>query len=229
MKIAALLIILLLPFIATAHGFAVELDIDPGVLPGSPKYILERVGEWFTVNILTLSTKRKERKKLELARERLAEFKALIEQGSPKVKHLRAALAHYQNLLRQAEDMAEKIIFLDGAQIPLAEEIESTTRIHEQVIAELLEEINPQFAGFVQEALITARNENEKIFKFMVKNYQFTEADIRKHQNVLEQHFQIVETRLEKPELIQEARQFQKAGLNIEAYELVRKAKNLIY
>lgn len=233
----ATLIILFLPVLVSAHGFEVEFDVDPGVLPGSPKYFFERVGEWFEVNILTLSTKKKQARKLTFAEERLAEFKALIQEGQPKAKHLRLALSRYQNFLKEAEDMAEKIIFLDGAEILLAEEVEKITRIHEQVIGEILEEINPDFAGIVTEVLTTVQNENEKIFKFMIQHYQFTEQDIRKHKIIVGEHLRIAQSRINKrgkagekaQELIVEARKFQAAGLNIEAYDLVKKAKHVVY
>lgn len=181
------------------------------------------------VNLLTVSTKKKQAKKLKNASERIAELVALFEQSNPRPKNLEQALRRYRDFVNSAEDMAEKIAILDGAEIGVAQEMEKATRAHEQVLAELLEEGDSPFAGVIREAVTAARLANEKIFKFMVQNYQFNEQDIRKHQNILEQHIHFVELRLGQNPLLDEARKFQKAGLNAQAYDLVQKAKNILY
>lgn len=181
------------------------------------------------INLFTVSTKKKQAKKLENASERVAELTALFEQANPKLENLEEALRRYRYFVNSAEDMAEKLVILDGAQIGAAEQVERATRVHEQVLAELLEEDDLPFAGVVREAVTTARLANEKTFKFMIQNYQFNDADIRKHQNILEQHIHFVELRLGHNPVLDEARKFQKAGLNREAYDLMQKAKNILY
>lgn len=230
MKIISFIIILLFPLTVLAHGVSLNLEVSATILPGDFKYAFELLGEWFAVNLFTLSTKQKQAKKLELAEERLAEFRELLLLGQPEPKALQKTLRRYESLLRDARDMAEKIIFLDGKEIALAERVERQTRLYEQVLLETLEEVSPSFAPLVLEALMEARIQNEVIFKFMVKNYQFNEDDIRKHQAILEAHLQDLEERLgaAEPNLL-EARKFQKAGLNSEAYEWMKKGKNKMY
>lgn len=238
-----LLIILIFPRPLLAHEGELHFEVAPGVLPGEKKYLLEKIGEWFEVNLLTLSTKKKQEKKLALADERLSELLALFSKNKPQEKALLLALRDYQKFLRESRDLAEKIIFLDGAQLALAEKFEKVSRLHEEVLGELLERSRGRFSGIVEEALATARIENEEIFKFMVKNYQFNEADIQKYQKILDEHIKIVQRRLEFEKssgienskfekasfFIKEAKKFQSAGLNTEAYDLLKRAKNILY
>jgi len=235
-----LTIILLLPIHVLAHGLEPGLRVDPGSLPGSFKYLFERPAEWIDVNLLTLSTKEKQDKKRQLSSERVAEMGPLLYGENPKLKHLETALGRYQYYLESAEDMAEKIIFLDGAEIGIAEQFEEETRLQEKFLRELLEGApNNELTTVVRQAVTLARLQNEKIFKFMVKNYQFTDADIRKHQIILSWHMLLVreamqltddQDKLKKAEdLLVEAEKHRRAGLNKEGYDLISKAKNIVY
>src|SRR3989338_5169078 len=66
-----LIIIAFLPYLAMAHEGEVHFSVDPTVLPGHRGYAWERVSEWFSLNILTISAKGKQEKKLDFAEERL--------------------------------------------------------------------------------------------------------------------------------------------------------------
>lgn len=224
-----LISLVLLPLLSSAHGVEI-LQISAGTRPGSWQYPFELAGEWFDLNLLTLSTRQKQAKKLNLAEERLAEFLELLESGESSFKLLRTPLDRYEKLLRESEDMAEKIVILDGREIGAAEVLEARTRRHEEALAEFLEEISESQDRLLREALAEAMLQNEKVFKFMVKYYQFNAEDIKKHQDILEAHL----NRLAKvlgdnhPDLA-EARKFQKAGLNLDAYDFIKKAKSRIY
>ena len=233
-KIFVTLIIALLPVFVLAREGEVHFVSSAGTLPGQAGYFFERIGEWLDVNIFTISTKAKQQKRLDLADERVAEIIQLGTEPDTKSRNFGLAVGRYQNFLRQAEDMAEKIIVLDGKEIGLADKFEYTSRLHETLISQVLASAPPKIAGIIQEALTSARLGNEKIFKFMVVNYQFTDEDIKKHQDILEQHFEIVEkfNREENEkveEYLDEARKYQKAGLNVQAYDLLQRAKNILY
>lgn len=239
-KSLTFLIILLFPLFVAAHEGGVDFTVKAKALPGQSGYFLQQVGEWFSVNIFTLSTRQKQEKKLELASRRVAEIVALVQDSKSSPKALETAVQRYQGFLRDAGDMAEKIIILDGAEIGLAEKLEETTFVHEQVLSGLLPYVPVQLRGPVMESAATALIQNETIFKFMVKNYQGTDADIAKHQKILDRQMQGVSSMLDdlkRPDkqklaridaLLQEAQKFQKAGLNIEAYDLVHKARILL-
>lgn len=234
-KILVTLIIALLPVFVLAHEGEAHFDVLAGILPGQAGYFFERIGEWLDVNIFTVSTKSKQQKKLDLAGERVAEILELAVGLDTDTKDLRTAVRRYQSFLRQAEDMAEKIVILNGIEIALAEKFEEISRMHEVLLAESLRYAPTQFDGIIREALASAMIENEKIFKFMVVNYQITDLDIKKHQGILEKHLEIVEKlnegikngKVEK--YLEEARKYQKAGLNVQAYDLLQRAKNIIY
>ena len=224
-KFLTVLIILVFPGIVLAHEGEVHFNVSAGTLPGQREYFFERAGEWLDVNIFTISTKAKQEKKLEFADERVAEIIQLGMDPDTNSRNLGLAVGRYQNFLKQAEDMAEKIIILDGKEIALAEKFETATRLHEVVLS----------SGYPREALDEAMIENEKIFKFMVVNYQFTDQDIKKHQAILDEHLKIVKN-LTDPnknkkveEYLEEAQKFQKAGLNTQAYDFIKKAKNFLY
>src|SRR3989344_1233716 len=109
MRILTLLIILLFPVNVLAHGLSPSLDADPGRLPGDLAYIVERPAEWLSVNLFTVSTKKKQAKKLAFSSERVAEIGGLIYVPDIKEKHLSLALSRYRNYVDSAENMAEKI------------------------------------------------------------------------------------------------------------------------
>lgn len=238
-----IVIILILPFAVSAHEDHDQSELlkfreQAGVLPGEIGYPFDRVGEWIEVNLLTLSTKKKQQKKLAYADERVAELVTLIEIVPGTAKSLRKASERYESVLRSARDMAEKIIFLDGAEIALAEKFEETSRTHERIFANLLGGQSLQVRAIVSEVLIVARNENRSAFEFMVTNYQFTDIDIQKHQRILQEHIEFLEdekfrfeenAKSELDTFISEAREFQDAGLNIQSYERIEKAKNFLY
>lgn len=168
-----------------------------------------RISEWVTVNLFTVSTKAKQEKYLELA---------LRHMDEP------ALFAEY---LRQSEYMAEVILYLDGSEIAVAERFEEATRKAEEYLA--------RKQPFSYESLIAAQIENEKMFRYMASNYQFNDADIKKYQDIIEKHIIIAENlTLGNPDprisaLLAEAKKHQAAGLNVEGYELVKKAKNIVY
>ncbi len=239
-RIILITIILLFPLAALAHEGEVHLAVDPTALPGERGYFFERIGEWIEVNLLTLSTKQKQEKKLKLSDERVAEVLALLEQKEVKKKNLETAWRRYEGMLLEAEYTAEKIIFLDGAEIALAEKLEEATRLHEQVLAQALGFTDSERRSIVFQALNFARTQNETIFKFMVKNYQANDSDIQKHRDIIEAHIQMTDSRIDDSDItphdrswakfwIKEARKFQKAGLNIEAYDYLKKAKHVLY
>lgn len=178
-------------------------------------YQKPEVRSWVDVNLLTLSTKEKQRKYLKLAHDYAHSL------GVP------GNLFRYEQHLRMAEDMAEKIIFLDGAEVEIGYQFEELTR-------DLEEELQGEI-----EAQSEARIQNRKMFEYLVKNYQFTSADIEKHKAILDEHMELVQEMSAKIQDqaklkkitgdINEARKFQKAGLNIEAYSVIDRVKNTLY
>ncbi|MDP3740866.1 MAG: hypothetical protein Q8R08_00890 [bacterium] len=229
-----------MPSFVFAHTGEVHLARNPTTLPGESRYQGEKIGEWLDVNLFTLSTKKKQKKKLSLAEERVVEIAALFERQELKSEDLEEGLKRYKYFLTEAGYMAEKIIVLDGSEIALAEEFERNTRTYEEVFSQLLRVASGEVQTPILEALIISRSQNQSIFEFMVRNYQATDADIKKHQEILGEHIELAGSLIDKSDLINydrvnakfwlnEARKFQNAGLNVEAYHRVNKAKNLVY
>jgi len=238
--LSIIIIIVFLPLTVLAHGLEPELEADPGRLPGELAYIFEKPAEWLSVNIFTLSTKKKQAKKLAYASERVAEIGALLFVPEMKEKYLNQALGRYQYYLESAEDMAEKIVFIDGNEIAVADRFEEETRLQEKYLRELKEGAPVEkIPSVALEALSIARGQNEKIFRFMVEKYQANEADIRKHSTILSKHITLVREALltvqgkekikQVSDLLDEAENHRKAGLNLRAYEIIKQAKDIIY
>ena len=236
----ALIIILLFPVNVLAHGLSPSLDADPGRLPGDLAYIVERPAEWLSVNLFTVSTKKKQAKKLAFSSERVAEIGGLIYVPDIKEKYLSLALSRYRNYVESAEGMAEKIVFIDGNEIAVAGTFEEETRLQEKYLRELKEGAPVEaIPSEINDALLEARAQNEKIFTFMVEKYQASEADIRKHRTILSKHITLVreallsvqdEDKIKKvSDLLEEAEDHRKAGLNLRAYEIIKQAKDLVY
>lgn len=237
-KISVFLILALLPFPSLAHEGEIHFNVNPGTLPGEMGYVFERVAEWVSVNLLTVSTKAKQEKKLALADERLAEIIQLI--ALNKTDELGLPARRYQTFLTESEDMAEKIIFLDGAYIGLGYGFESRSRQHEMVLLDLLKDLPKHQRGEVIELISLTRIENEDMFRYIAGNYQRTDADIEKNKQVFGYHIDLVEKELfggkinpEKArqisKLLLESRKHQGAGLTLEGYEYLKKAKSILY
>lgn len=239
-KVIAVLIIAFLPIFATAHGDVPDLGVEPGNVPGTSTYIFERIGEWLLVNLFTISTKAKQERYLNLATERVAEMEALLITPNVDEKDLKVAVNRYQSLIGQAEDMAEKIVFLDGHQIAVAEAVENKTWIHEQVLSESLETANSKFSLILHEAIAAARTQNKKSFIFMVEKYTANQDDIDKYGMIVRQQVGFVHSRQlltvgdkdrakEIENLLKESLKFVDAGQNAQAYNLLDQAKDILY
>ncbi len=240
-KLLTVLIIISFPVFVLAHEEHDEETLQKyqkqaNILPGEIGYIFDRLGDWVRINLLTLSTKQKQQKKLLVSQERFAELVTLVEVVPGKVGALAQAVEEYKKYLWEGRDMAQKIIILDGTEIELGRELELVTRENEEILSSFLESANPTSKVYVLEALIAARIENEEIFKFMVKNYQFTQSDIQANREIIEEHLKFVEEKfplsdearqVQAEGYLREAREFQKAGLNVEAYDFIKSAKNL--
>src|SRR3989344_7937130 len=230
-------LLVLSPLSSAAHVghddvLLVELEKRAGILPGEILYTFDRLGEWIRINLFTLSTKQKQEKKLELTGERLAEFMVLVEKFPDRTEAISAALRGYEKFLGEARDMAEKIIFLDGTEIALAAAVEEKSRLQEAALLDLLFESDQSARPYITQAVSTARIENEQIFKYMVTNYQRTDTEVEKHKAIILQHLELVESRFlpgPSADVLAEARKFQEAGLNIQAYDYLKMAKNDLY
>ena len=241
-KISLAISILLFPMIVIAHTGAPHLEVEAGVVPGSWKYGWERLAEWLEVNIFTISTRAKQQANLILAEERLAELAELVQTRDQAQKNLDLVVSRYQYFLGQARDMAEKIIFLDGAQISLADRFQERTRIHEFLINQTLTNLSGRNYVAVAQALEIAHAENMEILRFMVEHYQLSDADIRKHQIILQQHIVFLENRFQDLKAkfndqeskkiakdLEAADKFKQSGLNREALQQIERVSLKIY
>lgn len=238
--IIVLLIITIFPLSALAHEGEHEADFDSfrqqaGVLPGEVFYFLDQAGGWFGINIFTLSTTKKQQKRLAVAEERLAEFVVLSEIKPDATGALEKAVVGYERELLRSEEMAEAIIFLDGNKLYLAEGIEEQTRQDEVLLSQLLFETESgAVTDSFRRALAVARAGNRKAFNFMVEKYQFTDADIEKYRQIIGEHLELVEQNnvtkdADVKRIIEEARDHEVAGLNARAYEILDEAKDIEY
>ena len=241
----AIFIILLLPLAVSGHGLEPTLTVDAGTLPDSPKYGFKRVWEWLDVNLLTVSTKKKEQKHLVFSSEKVAEIGRLSNLKKHKTSDLQLALSEYKTQIDTAEMMTEKVIWIDGAEIGEADNLELETRLQEKFLREQKEQMRQAgvFTGdivpIMNEALDTARIYNEKIFTYMVEHYQLTDADIRKHRIILSKNISLTreamlytedQDKIKKAtDILNEAEKFRMAGLNLEAYRLIKTAKDQVY
>ena len=233
MKKLAALIILLFPFFSAAHGAVLQFDVAAGALPGQKIYPVKTAGEWLNLNLFTVSTKAKQAKRLALADKKLAEILALSMSGEARPEDFQAALDDYRYYLASAEDMAEKIVFLDGAEIGIARDFEARTRLHEEVALEHLEDSKVK-NQVLRDVLSGARVQNRRMFTFMVVKYQLADEDIRVHKIILGEHMAIVRKRLadfdkDISNLLLEAQKYRNAGLNLKAYSIIEQAKDLVY
>lgn len=238
--LAAALIILFFPAPGVAQDLP-QLGVNPGKLPHQFGYLWQNAEEWLSVNLFTLSTTGKQRKLLALSSKRVAEISLIAKETDPSLADLRTVASRYEDLLGRSEDMAEKILILDGVQLPLAEKFEQTSRLQEQMLLSLLQTSGKNAYPLLLLAANTARIENELMFKYMVSNYQFNQSDIAKYGQIVSQQASFLQKFFSGlPEPLSGAKQSEltnsyvelskaeAAGLNAQAYDSLRQATDII-
>jgi len=142
MRGVVLLLISFFLFSLAAVALAQETEIpDPGLTPDSFFYFLERISEGIGT-FFTFGDVAKAERYAELAAERVAEAKAVIEKGKPEAAE--KALAIYQDQLEKSLAKVDQAQAKGKSVSEVAEVVAQATAKHLTVLEEVLEKIPEQ-------------------------------------------------------------------------------------
>lgn len=123
-------------------GVAFAQDADGVMVPGmtskSPLYIFDRLGDWARLNLFTFNAVRKVEVRSQIAEERLAELKSIVEGGADSAATTRAETLYRTHV----EAVSERLKTLDDAGRDvgeLAERFNGLTLRHQEVLGHVLE------------------------------------------------------------------------------------------
>jgi len=123
---------------------------DPGITPDSPFYFIETIGERISL-FFTFGTEAKAEKKLDHAEKRLAEAKAMADEGREDLAE--RSLDAYGKLVSEAAEMLAEAAKDGDKDEALAELIRRATGIHQMVLTEVYEKVPEQAKESVQQAM----------------------------------------------------------------------------
>ncbi len=151
----------LLLFAGVAVAQTEELP-DPGITPDSPLYFFDTLGENFGL-LFAFSDEQKVQKSTEIAGEKAAEIRAMVEKGDEDATE-KAAERYGEVISTAAESLAAAARSGEGFDGALAELVAQAISIHLSVLADVYDKVPEQAKGAIESAMQhSERGANEAI------------------------------------------------------------------
>lgn len=152
--------------ISLVHSVVAEELPDPGVTPDSWLYGLDRAFE--RINLaLTFDRAAKAEKHLQIASERIAELKAMVDKGKPEFAgRLRK---DYETEINEAENDIARARALGKNVTALSEHVANVTSKHITVLQGLLDKVPEQARLAIEHAINVSRRGHERAVESILK------------------------------------------------------------
>lgn len=156
-----------------------ETETSAGITPSSRFYFIDNLGEWLSIK-LTFNPIKKVEKKLQNASERLAELKALKDEGSLDKENAEELKDRYQKLSDDVE-ASVKDLKAKGKDISaLVKKMEDLTARHIAVLEKVLEKAPEQAKDALEKVLEKAEQGHEKAIEAIQKEVE--DGNIKKEE-----------------------------------------------
>ncbi len=202
----AILLILLALMLIPANVAGQEELLDPGTTPDSIFYGLDKAFERIQL-VLTRDEVSKARLHLEIANERIAEGKAMVDRGKPE--YLPDMAEEYEKNLGKSQEIAEVAKGLGKNTAEVDELVALATSMHIEVLEEILEKVPEQAKGAIERAITQSARGQEKSLNRLGEIAPERSADL---------YMRIAEKRLNKAKARAEAGDSEDAEKLIEEY-----------
>ncbi len=153
--------LVLIGFVGGVLAQEVELS-DPGLTPDSPFYFLEIISEGIGT-FFTFGDLKKAERYAELAEERIAEVKAVVDKGKPEAAE--KALKRYEDQLRKALARAERARIKGESIAEVTEVIAEGANKHVLVLEEVLDKVPEEAKEAVKKAKEVSMNEQKNALR----------------------------------------------------------------
>lgn len=145
-----------------------DLGVSAGLTPKSPFYFLDTFSDWLNLK-LTFNSIKKVEKKLEQASERLAELKALKDDGNLDQENAEKLKEKYKNLSEGAEADAKDLKTKGKDITALVKKMEDLTARHTAVLQKVLEKVPEQAKDSIEKALEVSKRGHEQAIEAIQK------------------------------------------------------------
>lgn len=174
-----------------------DLGVSAGLTPKSPFYFFDTFGEWLSLK-LTFNPIKKAEKKLEQASERLAEMKALKDEGNLDKEKAEKLEGKYKKTSEEFESDAKDLKTKGRDIAALVKKMEDLTARHTAVLQKVLEKVPEQARDAIEKALEVSKRGHEQAIEAIRKEVQ--EGKIKKEELREEVRMKVEEMRGEKLE-----------------------------
>jgi hypothetical protein len=159
----AIPIILLALMLTPLNVTGQEALPDPGITPDSMFYGLEKAFEKVQLT-LARDEVSKARLRLELANERIAEGKSMVEKGKPE--YLPDLVEEYEENLGKSQELAEAARAKGKQTFVVDELVAQATSVHVEVLEDVLEKVPEQAKPAIEKAITSsARGQEESLVR----------------------------------------------------------------
>jgi len=169
---------------------------DAGVTPSSPFHIFDRFGDWARLNLLTFNQVRKAEIRADIAEERLAELKAVVEEGaSEDVVNQAESLS-----TAGAEEVESDVSRLEGEGRNIADLTDKFNQLslrHQAVIEEILEKAPEQSREALAKALEVSRRGLERAGEAVLKQLEKGNLDKERAEKITERTIEQLKKQVE--------------------------------
>ena len=169
---------------------------DAGVTPSSPFHIFVRFGDWARLNLLTFNQVRKAEIRADIAEERLAELKAVVEEGaSEDVVNQAESLS-----TAGAEEVESDVSRLEGEGRNIADLTDKFNQLslrHQAVIEEILEKAPEQSREALAKALEVSRRGLERAGEAVLKQLEKGNLDKERAEKITERTIEQLKKQVE--------------------------------
>ena len=169
---------------------------DAGVTPASTLHVFDRFGDWVRLNVLTFNQIRKAEIRAEIAEERLAEFKAVVESGEGE-----AVVEQAENLVQtRADELQSDLTNLDSQGLDASSLIEKVNALsfkRQGVLEDVLDKAPERARKAITRAIENSRKGLSKAEEVLQKQVEKGLIDQKKAKDITEKAIERLKKQVE--------------------------------
>ena len=174
-----------------------EILVDPGITPASPLHIFDRFGDWIRLNVFTFNAIRKAEIRAQVAEERLAELKAVVEgdEGEAIINRAEALFA----ARAEAAEASLEALDDEGRDVSnLVDKFNDFSLRQQGVLDDVLARVPDQAKDAIERAIKRSRRGFEKVSEVAARQIERGYLDEARAQEILERSFERLGRQIEK-------------------------------
>lgn len=174
-----------------------EILVDPGITSASPLHIFDRFGDWVRLNVFTFNAIRKAEIRAQVAEERLAELKVIVEggEGNDVINRAEALFA----ARAEAAEASLEALDAEGRDVSnLVDKFNDFSLRQQGVLDDVLARVPDQAKDAIERAIKRSRRGFEKVSEVAARQIERGYLDEARAQEILERSFERLGRQIEK-------------------------------